>query len=171
MDIVPAAPSTTPLLSDVTVLNPFPGAPFAPSLVASAVDSVRSIVGWHIAPVITETRWLWCKGGTLLALPTLKLDPNQTASVVAGGQTYLPDHADPDGLLYRLAGWPFGRVAVTFTHGFAQCPPELLPILAEKASEAGRDASVAQESVLSRSVTYRPLDPVSALSVLARYTL
>jgi hypothetical protein len=46
------------------------------------------------------------------------------------------DHAE--GVVIRRSwGWrPYGRVTVTITHGFAQCPPDLLPVLAQRAQAA-----------------------------------
>lgn len=162
-----------PLVPSTETLEAFPGGPFAPSFIASASAEIRSSAGWHIAPAVQQTRVLWCNGGPVLKLPTLKLDIEAPITVAHGDDTYTAGafDADPDGLLYRLSGWPYGRVTVTFTHGYEACPAELLPVLAEKAQGFARDRSVKQESILSRSVSYGAPEGPDNDTVIARYRL
>ena len=55
------------------------------------------------------------------------------------------------GLLSLESGWPSGfrAVEVEVEHGFDECPPDLLPVLADRTNRR-----VMQESLGSRSVTY-----------------
>lgn len=138
-------------------LGSYPGAPFAAATIASAVDSIRDDVGWHIAPVRTETLLLDSDGGRLLVLPTLRL--------VA--VTSVRDVTDPDspvdlddwrktrsGMLYRRSGWPCGfeTIEVTIQHGFTSWPESLIPVVAERCQFAATNATIRQELAGSESL-------------------
>jgi hypothetical protein len=160
-------------LIDEGDLDGFPGAPFPATQVAAAQAGVRAICGWHIAPQVTETVVLDGDGGTLLMLPTLKLVSvaqvrDLTRSEPAAIEGWRWSSA---GMLYRSSGWPsgLGAVEVTMTHGYDECPPELLPEIAARALTTTRDQTITQESLGSRSVSYRQQGVVS--SVLERHAL
>lgn len=154
-------------LSDLAEFQQRP--PFSEMQAQAAGESVRADCGWHIAPSVTETVTLDCDGGRVLFLPTLHLTAvaevrdltGSTPSVLTGWRM------SRAGMLSRAAGWPvgFGAVEVDFTHGYDQCPAELLPVIADRTRRR-----VAQESLGSRSVSYVP-ESDSLAAAVARYRL
>ncbi len=70
-----------------------------------------------------------------------------------------------NGTLVRWHGWPRGDIEVDVTHGYAECPAELLPIVAERTRGTYR---VSRENLGPAGMSYdlgASYDPVS------RYTL
>lgn len=93
----------------------------------AAASFVRGYCGWHIAPVITETITVRASGSAIV-LPTLLMG---TVSIAE------PDATILDSTTYAV--WPWGVVelttrscwahqilTVTMTHGYDQCPDELV---------------------------------------------
>jgi len=149
-------------------LMDFPGAPFQEVLVDVAAASVRSEAGWHIAPVVTETIAVRSYGGRELLLPSRRV-----VSVASVG-TWTDWVLQSEGVLYRHVGWPLGVLEVTFTHGFASVPVELLPVLAARAAGAGRlrDPAVSATSVGQVQVSYfRDAATAGIDSAVARYSV
>lgn len=125
----------------------FHGAPFSQDLIDSAVASVRSDAGWHIAPVVSETMSLVADGfrertsygegtwqgyrGRDLIVPSGRIV--SVDAVVANGITYTDFILGPGGVLRRWGGWPSGLIAVTVTHGYDLLPADLLPVVAARA--------------------------------------
>lgn len=152
-------------------LTGFPGAPFNESVIAAAADAVRVDAGWHIAPVVTETIEVDTDCGRVALLPSLKVEDvdgvrdAETGEEISGWR--LSKHR---GTLTRKSGtWP-ALIEVDLTHGYAECPPALFPVIAERAQKA-RAGLAAQESLGSRSVAYRTgYDRVSS-GILARFAL
>lgn len=150
----------------------FPGAPFSDQVVRTVAESVRGECGWHIAPVVTETITVDSPGGEVLLLPTLKIGEvtavrdvtAETPRAVTGWR------ASPSGMLVLTGGWPRGYAAieVDLTHGYTTCPDDLLGVIAERAKRGIRDSTVQQESLGSRSVTYRA-GGEPPTSVISRY--
>jgi hypothetical protein len=140
-------------------LEGFPGAPFADALVAAASASVRADAGWHIAPVIEDTVTLDSDGGCSLMLPSLHvvevlgvsdvIDPDNPV-VLSGWRN------NAAGVLQRTAGFPAGLavIEVDLTHGYDECPPELLPVVAERCQAAGVNRTVSQEQSGQEMVSY-----------------
>lgn len=89
-----------------------------PDPVADAEAAVRAYCGWHIAPNREDTDTFRSHGGPVLLLKSLHV--TAVASVTIGGAAI--DAASyewyPNGVLRRAAGWPVGKVEVTFTHGY-----------------------------------------------------
>lgn len=150
----------------------FPGAPFSDAMVDAAVGSVRGEAGWHIAPEVTETLTVDSDGGTILPLSSLKV------AAVTGVRDVTGDTPEVltgwtlrrSGVLERRSGWPKRRtIEVDVTHGHAETPPELLPVIADVARMLQRGGRVTQESLGSRSVSMANTDPMSA--VLARFKI
>lgn len=151
---------TTPDLVMPDDLESFPGGPFDASVVESAANWVRSTAGWHIAPEITETVTLDSSGDPYLVLPTLKLsevsavrdvtDPDFPVTVTGWAKSR------SKAVLYRRRGWPCGFEAleVDLVHGYEECPPELLPVIAERCQVSGVNRSVSQEQSGQEMVTY-----------------
>lgn len=158
-------------LASAAELAGFRGAPFDPSVVEAAGDSIRDECGWHIGPKAQTTiRYRGVKGTTapVLILPTLRLI--QVFSVTDRDGNPL-DGLDwlENGVLEREGGFP-PWVEVTFQHGYESCPKALLPIIAERASAASR-GRIKSEALAGRSVSLDGgYDPASSL-VLSKYKL
>lgn len=154
-----------PDLVSADAVGAFPGAPFDAAVVSAAAQSVRGRCGWHIAPEIIQELTLDHDGSRSLLLPSLHVTAVASVEDVRG----------PDPVV--LTGWSWSRTGilrgsfpaglgalrVTLTHGYAKCPTELLPAIADEAS-GGR---VRQESLGSAAFTYEPriYDPVDAYRI------
>lgn len=157
-------------LVELEDLRDFPGAPFRPDVVAGAAGAVRAEAGWHVAPTVTETVEVETGGASVALLPSLHVvsvdEVRDLDGNVLGGWRV----SKASGVLRRTAGrWP-EVIEVDLTHGYERCPPELLPVVAERA-QRGKAGIVRQENIGARSLSLAQADdPVSA-EVLARYTL
>lgn len=154
-------------------LADFPGAPFAEPVVRSASESVRAEAGWHIAPEVSETLVIDSPGGRVLMLPTLRVVEVAEVRDLTGGAPRVVGgwRLSQAGMLSLAGGWPagFGAIEVDLTHGYESCPADLLGIVAERSLRTAKDSTVVQESLGSRSVSYR--DAPLASSVLSRYRI
>lgn len=174
--------------SDLTGL---PGAPFTDAEVDAAVAAVRAAAGWHIAPVRADVAVVLSVEDyyrTLLRLPTRKLlsveeirdavtNPVEDGS---GTSTPIDDSTyrvitSRNAVLKTSGYWPYGldAVEVDYTHGYSECPPDLLPVIAEAATLIRRDAS-------ARTLIAGPFQlqigaqtnlPLTTLDTLDRYML
>lgn len=140
-------------------LEGFPGAPFTEEQVDAAVAALRRAAGWHIAPVREETVTLdVTRMESRLRLPTRHLLTVDEVRDVAAEETV--DEADyrvslPKALVWRASGyWPegYGAVEVDFTHGYAECPPDVLAVVAMAAQRVRSDVTVRSVSVDDFSV-------------------
>ena len=155
----------------------FPGS-FTLSQIDSASDEIRSVCNWHIAPTLTETLTVESDGGLRLFLPTLQLlAVTEVRSIADDGTTTVltgwRDAATTQfraGILFRSLGWPAGIIEADVQHGYATAPKSLLPVIAERCQRYGKDSTVRQESLGSRSASFGLLDDSSA-HTLARYKL
>ncbi len=170
-----------------TLVNPdqladFPGAPFTPGVVDSAVAALRGDCGWHIAPELTETITVDGSPDQTLILPTLRIvqitairDVTGTTPVVLTGWRTRATA----GLLWREEGWPTGYAAVEvdLTHGYTDTPADLLPAVAYYSQSQSTDSTISTESLLSWTKTTRPgyaptsVGQGSPLAVLARFNV
>ena len=137
------------------------GAPFTEGEVEDAVASLRAALGWHIAPVIEETVTL----DVTCSDPVLRLPTRRLVSVEEIRRTDTDAVIEATGYkvstalsrIRRGSSWPsgYGAVEVDMTHGFAECPPELRPIIGQMI-DSGRSGGgdVTQESLGSWSVSY-----------------
>jgi hypothetical protein len=107
---------------------------------------VRAYCGWHIAPSrADETVTINSNGSDKIMLPSLYVTAvssvvvDSTTTLVAG-QDYTWETWGEVLLSSRLwvsrYGWPLASVVVTFTHGYADAPFELTPIIQSLASRA-----------------------------------
>lgn len=143
--------TTLPPLAEPDDLVEFDGAPFPESAVDASTAQIRRLCGWHIAPTITETIDLDHDGSTVIHLPTLHV-------------VDVTDVWDTTGTKPRaLTGWRwsafgmlegrfprgFRSVRIEFEHGYADTPPDLLPVIASRTQRR-----VMQENLGSRSVSY-----------------
>lgn len=145
----------------------FRGAPFSDQVAQAAAESLRAQCDWHIAPSEVETVKLRGGGFTLL-LPSMHV--TEVASVVDNyGNAVTGWEWFPNGVLESPSGFP-SFVTVTFTHGFPECPVELLPIIADLAvsQSSGRIKSEAAGGV---SISMESGDDPNGSRVLAKYRL
>jgi hypothetical protein len=126
-------------------LASFPGAPFDELLVEVAQESVRAEAGWHIAPVRTETLYLYAHGGAYLSIPSRRI---VSVSAVRYGPSLTEITSGwtlaHGGSLYLYSGWTAGPVEVDLTHGYEETPLDLLPVIVNRAASAAdpRDPSI-----------------------------
>lgn len=158
-------------------LSSFPGSPFDEFLVEIAQASVRSDAGWHIAPVRSETLYLFSDGETYLAIPSLRVVSIDAVRYGAELTEYTSGWTQTRGGLYLAAGWTAGPVEVDITHGYAETPLDLLPVIVNRVRNATnpRDPSQASYSVSSgpfrESESYRSDMPTGVDPRIARYAL
>lgn len=130
-------------------LADFPGAPFVDALVDAAAGSVRDEAGWHIAPSVTETLTVVSPGGTALLIPSLLYTITAVRDVTdAANPETITNYVDRgSGVLHRGYGWATDhKYEVDVTHGYAACPPALLPVLAELCQLMGVNSALSQQS-------------------------
>jgi hypothetical protein len=157
-------------------LADFPGAPFSAALVDAAVSAVRGEVGWHIAPAVTETVVVESVGGPHLFLPTLQLtavtavrdvtDETTAAVAVTGWRSHKTPRFTA-GVLFRPSGW-YGVYEVDLTHGYAACPDDLKPALAEHARTIRIGGRVSQQATGPHSIAF---DSEGAADPVAKYRI
>ena len=145
----------------------FRGAPFSAEVAEAAAQSIRTESGWHIAPSEIETVKL--RGGSsVLLLPSMHVTAvsgvvDSYGNDVTGWEWF------PSGVMECAAGFPL-FVSVTFTHGYPECPKELLPIIAERAMSQA-SGRVRSESAGGVSISLEGGYDPSTSSVLAKYRL
>lgn len=157
-------------------LADFPGAPFSDAAVDAVVARIRREAGWHIAPERTETVTVDGTATRLLPLPTLELtDVTEVRDVTApASPVVVPDwRAARAGMIRRSGGWPRGylSVAADITHGYAECPADLLPVIATLCKLSTADGEVEQETLGAWSVTLREALPKDQAETLEAYSI
>lgn len=116
---------STPVLGVEEAPDPLPRA------WAAASDAIRNYCGWHISPELTQTVKVTAHDGQLY-LPSLCV-ARVTAVVDSTGATITtPNTGSSPGILER-AGRYQGACTVTFTHGYPECPADILELLATMA--------------------------------------
>lgn len=141
------------LVPDLSDMDHLPGAPFTDTQLDGAVAAVRLAAGWHIAPQRTETIALDVNWPTRwLALPTRKLVSVTEVRDADTGEVVDPVHyrVSHDLATLRLRySWPVGyeAVEVDLVHGYDECPPELLPVIAGAVTQQGRDQTIRQVQI------------------------
>lgn len=121
-------------------LTDFPGAPFSQKIVDSAVRELRSRLGWHVAPVATETLTLDHEGGRDLVLPTRQIISVAEIRDISGSTPTVMSgyRASKNTGIITGAYWPCGLsvLEVDLIHGYGIDPlPE--DLLAAVAALAG----------------------------------
>lgn len=158
-------------LVKATDLLGYPGAPYSTSLVRAAGGSIRSECGWHIAPTLTETIEVETDRSKLALLPSLRVvDVTRVVDAETGRELTDWRVSPNSGVLRCKSGvWP-EVLTVDLIHGYPACPPELLPIIAERAQHL-RAGIVSQENIGGRAIAYRQDSYSHYHAVLARYQL
>lgn len=156
--------------------------PFGPTvdaaLIDAAVAALRSDVGWHIAPEVTETVLVESNGGRFIFLPTMHLVSVESVTDVttSDAPVTLSDWRElttarfSAGVLEKVTGWPCGVLEVEMTHGYETCPPDLLMALSERCRTTSR-ADLTRWSVDDMSETYRGGMSSQSQSVVANYRI
>lgn len=94
---------------------------------AAACAAVRAYCGWHIAPSVTEDVTVDGSGGNIQLLPTLHL--TALTSITNDGTAVTDPEWSEAGMVRGNWTQKLRGVTANMTHGFAVCPPELLPVL------------------------------------------
>lgn len=166
-------------------LSGLPGAPFTDVEVDAAVEALRGVLGWHLAPLRTETvlmdvnwpaRWM--------TLPTRMLVSVSAIRDLDTGETIPADRYRTSTHLHSVrqcGSWPVGyeSVEADMEHGYEKCPADLLPVIAELAGMS-RGATKGDVTTVSNgiySVGFGDLSgastpaPFSTAATVARYSL
>lgn len=102
----------------------------------NACAAVRAYCGWHIAPSVIEDVILDGSGTQIMMLPTLRL----TDLTAVTDDTTAVDSPEwsAAGMVRKSTGgywsWKFRSFTATMTHGYEDCPGEILGVIAEAAS-------------------------------------
>lgn len=149
-------------------LADFPGAPFKDSTVKAAAGQVRRICGWHIAPSLTQALTLDHDGSGVLYLPSLYVTDVASVRDLTGSTPREISNWRWSGAGMIEGSFPrgFRAVEVTLTHGYEECPDDLLPVLASRTQRRAM-----QESLGSRSVSYSAEGDRAFESTLESYRL
>lgn len=101
-----------------------------PAVWLAACAAVRGYCGWHVAPAVTETVTVDGPGGDLLRLPSAHV--TAVLSVVSDGEAVADPQWSRHGMIRAECGrWSnrFGGVVVELTHGFDECPADVLEVV------------------------------------------
>ena len=143
---------------------------------AAAAGRIRTECQWHIAPIWQEELSLRGDGSSLLLLPTLKLISVDQVIIKGLVQDLSKFVVDPsiNGIWIKSGGWSVEPISVLFTHGYAECPPELKAAAAQIARQdraAGfGQVSIGQVRVAASTAGDDGLDPYVS-SILKMYRL
>ena len=108
---------------------------------SAACGAVRAYCGWHIAPSVTEEVTLDGPGSGVLLLPSLKV--TDVSAVTNDGTTVTDPEWSEAGMVRGSWSCKFRGVTVTMTHGYEECPSEIIGVLLE-AADRGVGSSVSQ---------------------------
>lgn len=109
----------------------------------AACGAVRAYCGWHVAPSVTETVRLDGSGTSVMLLPTLHL----TELAIKNDGTPVSDPEWSAAGMVRTSGcWTskFRGVEATMTHGYSECPAEIVGVLLEASSRGVAGSTVSQ---------------------------
>lgn len=134
-------------LCSATDLAYLPGAPFTEKEVDGGVAEIQGALGWHIAPESDSTevftvrnmvKRLYLPTKHLVSVNEVRVDGTVLATTEYG---VVQQNAT---VVKVIDWWPpgFDNVEVDFTHGYEECPKELLSLIAEAAAIGRRDQSI-----------------------------
>ena len=133
-----------------------------------ACRAVRDYCGWHIAPSITEEVTVDGSGGALLLLPTLRL--TDLASITNDGRLVANPEWSQTGMVRGSWTGKFRGVVANMTHGFDECPAEVVAVIREMVDGQAR-TGVSQVTTGSHQVSFDLAPDVRQRRVLNRYRL
>lgn len=140
-------PIAEPLVTGTDLEGFLPDGPVPDAVVKAAAGSVRVDAGWHIAPVITETVEVNVCGDRRIVLPTRRVVEVLSVVDVYGAVLPVGEYMLVGQSLERRYGtWGHGRVFVELRHGFDDCPPELVPLVAARCQIMLKDPTLKQWS-------------------------
>jgi hypothetical protein len=108
----------------------------------AACGAVRAYCGWHVAPSVTETVTVDGPGGNVLFLPTLHL--TGITSLTNDGTTVTDPEWSEAGMVRGSWTSKFRGVVAEITHGYEECPAEIIGVLTEAASRGVGGSAVSQ---------------------------
>jgi hypothetical protein len=111
---------------------------------AAACEAVRGYCGWHIAPSVVEKITVDGPGGSLLLLPTLRL--TDLTEVTSDGRPVTAPEWSEAGMVRGSWSSRFRGITATITHGYDECPAEVLEIVRDLAKSGGRVGVSSQSS-------------------------
>lgn len=168
-------------LAAPTDLSGMAGAPFTDAEVDSAVSILRGVLGWHVAPSqqTTVVRDFSCTRWRLLPTRHLTSVDSVTSTETSADLSYWAPQIEPSRVVLDDRAPGHGEVSITMTHGFDECPQDLLPVIAEFA-RAGRDGGQSLRATAMTSGPYTTqfaayeanaseAHPTSTAAVLSRY--
>lgn len=134
-------------LCSATDLAYLPGHPFTEQEVDGAVAEIQGAFGWHIAPEMDTTqtftvlpmqRELYLETRHLVEVTEVRVDG------VALDPTVYGVVKDRNKVVRVNGYWPMGfdNIEVDYTHGFEECPRDLLTLIAEAAAIGRRDQAI-----------------------------
>lgn len=135
-----------PLVADFTSMPPLIGPPTGvdPSKWLAACAAIRSYCRWHIAPSVSEVLTLDGSGRPVQFLPTLRL--TELSLITNDGVTITNPEWSRAGMVRGPRCWSskWRAVVASITHGYDECPAEIVPILTDMAQaiSAGGGTSV-----------------------------
>ena len=149
----------------MSVMTDTPMAP-APTGVDSeswdaACLTVRQYCGWHIAPSVTETLTLDGPGGSLLRLPSLYV--TAVTEVVNRGSVVTDPQWSQHGMVRGRWTDQFRGITVTLTHGYDECPADIMAVLEHMANQG----EAAETVGVMQSMTAGPFAAQASTASLA----
>lgn len=142
-------------------------------LARAVSTAIRNYCGWHVAPVITETKTFDGTGSKLLQLRTMKLQDIESITINGTDVTDYVTWSELGSIRYEN-GFPetYRSVVVTYTHGFLLEDVADLVVIGEQIGRmaASSPMGALQESLGARSVTLAQLSPgvAGGLTLLQR---
>lgn len=159
-----------PPLVDPSDVKTYPGGPFSEDIVTSAGASVRSDAGWHIAPVVRETIEVYPAPMEVLFLPTMKIKEVHSITDPNGNEMDHDGIIRGEGIILRKEGWPKKVISIDLSHGYEECPPDLIPVIASRCQASGMDTTVSQEASATESIMYTaPIGTKKVIREISRY--
>jgi hypothetical protein len=110
--------------------------------ITEATEAIKNYCHQVIERVASDVITLDCNGGSRLFLPELPVKPAGIISVVEDGETLTVDDdykLGQHGILYRIGDvWHEGIqiIRVTYTHGYAKLPADIVGVCVRAASRA-----------------------------------
>ena len=127
----------------------------------AACVTVREYCGWHIAPAITETVTLDGPGGSLLRLRSLYV--TAVTEVINRGHVVDDPQWSQNGMIRGCWTDRFRGITVTMTHGYDECPADIVAVLEHMASQG----EAAEAVGVMQSMTAGPFTAQASTASLA----
>lgn len=103
---------------------------------AAACAAVRDYCEWHVAPSVTEEVTMDGSGASVQILPTLRL--TALISITNDGTAVTDPEWSSHGIVRGCWTCKFRGVVANMTHGYADCPADVLTVVSEMVATSGR---------------------------------